>query len=415
MPKISRSVLLLALVLPLALHASSGTPAQLAELTPSDPTQYADFGTSIAGSGNTVVVGAPSYYEGANPGAAYVFVKPSSGWQDMTETAKLTPSDGVSSELFGQAVAMNGDTIVVGCGNGTEVYVFAKPAGGWRDMTETAKLTSSDNGVSDVFGGSVSIDGGTIVAGALNGNQGNGAAFVYVEPSGGWIDMTQTAELTSSNGHLGYFGYSVAIAGDTIVVGAENQPGGLHVGEGAAYVFVKPAGGWADATQNAELVASDREFGSQFGFNVAVAASTIVVGAPLAHGKEKGPGRGASYIFTKPSKGRKILTETAQLSWGSTFNEDFGISNSVSGNAIAVGVPRIQVGSVAGQGAAAIFLDSSGGWQSSSQPRYGLTSPGALEFGRAIAISGKTLLVGADGTSSGRMESVGSAYVFGLE
>ncbi len=415
MPKISRSVLLLAIVLPLALHASSGTPVQLAELTASDAMQYAYFGASIAASGNTVVVGAPSYYEGSNPGAAYVFVKPASGWQNMTETAKLTPSDGMPSELFGQSVAISGDTIVVGGEQSFEVYVFVKPAGGWKDMTETAKLTASDGVKDDYFGSAVSIDGDTVVVGAYEHAQANGAAYVFVKPGGGWTDMTQTAELTSSNDKKGFFGYSLAIAGDTIVVGAIAQEGGFHLGPGAAYVFVKPAGGWASMTQSAELIASDRERGDEFGASVAINGSTIVVGAPLAHVRGKDPGHGVSYIFTKSLGGQKLLTQTAELSWGNTFEEAFGLSNSISGNVIVAGVPSVQIGSVGGQGAAAVFFEPAGGWQSGSKPHYVLTSSGALAFGDSLAISGRGLFIGARGTSSGRMESVGSAYVFGLE
>jgi hypothetical protein len=407
--------LLLMVSLPFALHASAGKPVQLAELTASDAMENSYFGTSIAASGNTVVVGAPSYYEGSNPGAAYVFVKPAGGWQNMTETAELTPSDGTPSELFGQSVAISGDTIVVGCNRGSEVYVFVKPAGGWKDMTETARLTASDGSAGDDFGGSVSIDGATIVVGASDHDQGNGAAYVFVEPSGGWMDTTQTAELTSSNGHRGLFGASVAIAGNMIVAGAPEQEGSFHPGPGAAYLFVEPSGGWVNQTQTAELVASNRADGDGFGLGVAVNASTIVVGAPAAHVEGKKPGDGVSFIFAKPAGGGKSLTETAQLSWGNTFGEDFGASNSISGNVIAAGVPEVQIGSTRDQGAAAVFFEPAGGWQTSSKPHYVLTSLGALTFGDSVAISGNTVLVGASNTSTGVPYHAGAAYVFGLE
>jgi len=136
--------------------------AQLAELTPTTRVNQDWFGVSSAISGNTVVVGAFD----ANiekTGAAYVYVKPSSGWGNMTQTAALTPSDG--GEGFGTSVAINGNTIIVGAANASNLnhqapqnqgpgaaYVFVKPVSGWKDMTETAKLTASDGADGDAFG-----------------------------------------------------------------------------------------------------------------------------------------------------------------------------------------------------------------------------------------------------------------------
>jgi hypothetical protein len=127
------------------------TVMQLAELTPSDGSANDWFGNAIAISGNTVAVGQfdPNTEQ---YGAVYVYVKPSAGWTNMTQTAKLTSSD--NGEGFGTSVAISGNTIVVGAANTSNfdapaatpgaVYVFVKPAGGWTDMTETAKLTASD-------------------------------------------------------------------------------------------------------------------------------------------------------------------------------------------------------------------------------------------------------------------------------
>ncbi len=146
------------------------------------------------------------------------------------QAAKLTASDGAASDSFGASVAVSGDTIVVGA-DGTHVganlaqgsaYVFVKPTGGWSGMTQTAKLTASDGVAYDHFGISVAISGDTIVVGASGSNSSQGAAYVFVKPTGGWTGaMTQTAKLTASDGAANdYFGGSVAISGDTIVVGA---------------------------------------------------------------------------------------------------------------------------------------------------------------------------------------------------
>src|SRR5882757_8577354 len=119
--------------------------------------------------GNTVVVTGAFLGE-----SAYVFDKSSAGWHSMTQTARLTPSN-AQAFSFGHSLAVSGNTIVVGASQETigsnadqgAVYVFVKPAAGWVDMTETAKLTSSDGGTNDLFGKSVGISGNVIVAGAI--------------------------------------------------------------------------------------------------------------------------------------------------------------------------------------------------------------------------------------------------------
>jgi hypothetical protein len=225
-----------------------------AKLTASDGAALDEFGTSVAVSGDTVVVGAPFDRIGGNKdqGSAYVFVKPGSGWTTTsTFTAKLTASDGAGGDRFGSSVAVSGDTVVVGApradigvpaDNRGAAYVFVKPSGGWSNMTETAKLTASDGAVDDQFGYSVAISGDTVVVGAplaeIGSNTNQGAAYVFVKPSAGWSDMTETAKLTASDGAADdYFGFSVAISGDTVVVGAPRDDIGGNTNQGSAYVF----------------------------------------------------------------------------------------------------------------------------------------------------------------------------------
>ena len=230
---------------------------QLAKLISSDPLAY-NFGLSVAISGTTIVVGAPYATVGTNQwqGAAYVFVKPPSGWTDMTQTGMLTASNGGLNNNFGWSVAIDKNTIVVGATSYISLgaaYVFVKPEGGWRDMTQTATLR--DLGVGDFLGMSVGVSGDTVVAtSTVTGNYGAGVAYVYVKPPGGWTDASQTATLNPSDGRQGdFFGYSSSISGDTVVVGSPND-----LTPGAAYVFVKPQSGWPKTmTENAKLTASD--------------------------------------------------------------------------------------------------------------------------------------------------------------
>jgi parallel beta-helix repeat protein len=241
---------------------------QAAKLTASDLAANDYFGGSIATSGDVVVVGTS---RNTCTRAVYVFAKPAGGWSNATQTAKLTPSGVAPCPYFG-AVAISGDTIAVGGGAEDAyrgaVFVFVKPPGGWVDMTQTAKLTASDrNDGFDELGASVAIHGDTIVAGAYRDNGERGSSYVFVKPPGGWSNITETAKLTASDSAAGdWFSHSVAISGDTIVVGSYKHNG--H--RGAAYVFVKPAGTWVNATQTAKLTGTTPCYTT---LNAAVAAA----------------------------------------------------------------------------------------------------------------------------------------------
>jgi FG-GAP repeat len=214
---------------------------QTAKLTASDREPLGSVGIS----GDTVV--------GLGPTAVYVFVKPASGWANMTETAQLSVLDLEGPDGLGFNVGISGDTVVAGNPNARAAqgpssgaaYVWVKPESGWAAMTQTAKLTAPD-GVG-ALGVSVSISGSIVVAGATGtGSSPKGAAYVFVEPPTGWADMTQTVMLTPSDGAAGdSFGFSVAISDNTVVAGRRS---GAPV---PAYVFVQPETGWVNMTQTA--------------------------------------------------------------------------------------------------------------------------------------------------------------------
>ena len=277
-------------------------------------------------------------------GAAYVFEKPAGGWAGaLTEDAKLTASDGAPGDFFGVSVSISGDTVVVGslfdaCTAGIDcgsAYVFEKPAGGWAGtLTEDAKLTASDAAAGDFFGIAVSISGETVVVGAYlddcTAGIDCGSAYVFEKPAGGWAGaLSEDAKLTASDAATGDgFGVSVSISGDTVAVGAGfgDCPAGPQCG--AAYVFEKPAGGWAGAlTEDAKLTASA---GTRFGVSVSISGETVVVGAD---------GDGSAYVFEKPAGGwAGMLTEDAKLIASDAAAGDFfGVSVSISGDAVVVG------------------------------------------------------------------------------
>jgi uncharacterized repeat protein (TIGR01451 family) len=302
------------------------------ELFSSDGVLGDRFGNSVAISGDTALVGASVHQVGshAQQGAAYIFLRLGSTW---VQQAELTSSDGAYGDVFGESVALSGDNAVIGAWNHNngqgEAYVFMKPAGGWADATETARLTASDGAASNFFGYSVAISGGTVVIGARFHSNGLGGAYVFVKPGGGWINGTQTAILTASNGATyDYFGRAVAISGDAAVIGAD----GHSSNRGEAYMFVKPAWGWGNSNETARLTASDGAAGDYFGASVGISGDTTVIGA-YANG-----GKGEAYVFVKPASGWVTGSETTRLTASDgAAGERFGISVAISGDIAFIG------------------------------------------------------------------------------
>jgi len=248
---------------------SGSTWTQQAELTPPDGFGGDRFGISVAISGSTLLVGSP--YSTAT-GVAYVFVRSGSTW---SEQAELTSSDGGLFDAFGSSVALSGSTAVIGAlyhsDDAGAAYVFVQSGTSW---TQDAELTASDGVSGDDFGASVAVSSSpvtptrwTVVAGAPSHNSFTGAAYVF---AGTGMHWAQQAELTASDAAKGkQFGVSVAVSGPTAVVG--DYTGGA----GAAYVFVRSGTSW---TQQAEL--TDGEVGDGFGFSVAIDHNTALIGAP---------------------------------------------------------------------------------------------------------------------------------------
>jgi hypothetical protein len=386
---------------------------QLAEVSASDGAPGDYFGVSTAVSGNTLVVG--SNNTDASAGAAYVFVQPSSGWANALQTAKLTASDGKTGDGFGWSVSISGNTIVVGApghntGNRLQgaAYVFVKPSTGWQDMTETAELTALDGSEQDAFGVSVAISGNTIAIGSTGNNNYLGAAYVYLKPVAGWKTTSHfQAKLTDSDDPAGELGIAVALIDNTIVAGAYNDNGA----PGAAYVFVRPPGGWTSTTQTAKLTASGGASVDSFGLSVAISGSTVLIGARNA--PSNGVTVGAAYIFAEPATGWIDANETAKLTASDAgAYSGFGFSVAIDGNTAAVGAAWAAIGQNQLQGASYVFVRPTAGWQSTSRFSSKLTALGGTTsslFGTAASISGSTIAIGSYGANA--LE--GSAYLFG--
>ena len=205
------------------------------------------FGRAVSIDGEVAVIGAMNDGSGGcqtcGHGSAYVYQ-----YDSMTgvwsELAKLTASDPGADDRMGVSVSISGDLIVVGSvrnGVGGAAYVFDKPSGGWMNMTETAKLTASDAATGDGFGFRVSVSGDVALVGARDDDDGgsnSGSAYIFDRPAGGWVDITETAKLVASDAASGdNFSVSVALSGNVAVIGATNDEHGGLVQAGSAYIF----------------------------------------------------------------------------------------------------------------------------------------------------------------------------------
>jgi hypothetical protein len=331
----------------------------------------ADVFGSVAVDGDTIVVGANGCPDGnvcntqpvSSHGAAYVFVKPATGWSGtLTEQAKLIASDGAANDQFGNSVDVQGDTIVVSSewddsfrGSG---YVFLRPAAGWSGIrTENAKLIASDRatigfGIGQAFG-RARIAGDVIVAGTLGADVSGfvdaGAAYVFLKPPTGWSgDLGHNAKLIASDRATNdRFGAWVEANDDTIVVGAPlddvaGADGINRTDAGSVYVFTKPAAGWSGTlTQQAKLLASDRAANDNFAGPLHLNDDTVTVGAQFKD-SSVGADTGAVYRFTRPSSGWSgTLTQSEKLTASDgAANDRFGGSIALRGTVANAGADQ---------------------------------------------------------------------------
>jgi hypothetical protein len=401
----------------------------------------------------------------------------------IAQQVYMKASNTGADDAFGFSVAVHGNTIVVGApreasnatgvnGNGSNnsksqagaAYVFVRSGTVW---TQQAYLKASNTDATDAFGTSVAIHRDTIVVGAegedssanvVNGDQADnsaslaGAAYVFVRTGTTW---SQQAYLKSSNGEAeDRFGSSVAISGESIVVGARgessiasgvngNQLDNSAVGAGAAYVFTRTGTAWS---QQAYLKASNTGvlFGSiswaYFGTSVAISGNTLIVGAPGESNSATGVNQppvfgalesGAAYVFVRSGG---VWSQEAHLKASNTGSGDeFGDSVAISNDIVIVGALGEESAatgvngdpsddSASNSGAAYVFTRNGSTWSQEAYLKASNTDA-SDNFGESVAISGGWAVVGApderssasgvDGDSTDDSAAdAGAAYVF---
>ncbi len=304
--------------------------------------------------------------------------------------AELIASVPWSGADFGWSVAVSGSIAVVGAPyansyNGA-AYVFSKVKGTWAQQ---AVLVASDGttGSLDEFGWSVAISGNTVAIGAPGYNDNLGAAYVFSRSGATWAQSAEFIDPESDSISNIKFGYSVVTSGSTVMVGADGA-----YGTGAVYVYADSAGTW---NQETELTAPDGAISDDFGWSMALSHSTLIVSA-VRHAAN-----GAIYVFT--DGGGTWTYRTELTASNGDPNDYFGDKVATDGTRIVAGAP----GHVAEQGAAYVFDGSGASWKQVAELTASDGGPNDC-FGWAIGLSGKTVLVGAEQT----FNNSGAAYVY---
>jgi len=387
-----------------------------AKLTASDAAAGDAFGVSVALSGDTAIVGAQSDdgAAGADQGSAYVFTRSGTLW---TQQAKLTAADGAPGDSFGISVAVSGDTAIVGASYDSvganfaqgSAYVLTRSGTVW---TQQAQLTAFFGEAGDGFGFSVALDGDTALVGAIGDDIGanafRGSACVFIRFGATWA---QQAQLIASDGATGdNFGSSVALSGDTALVGAWFDDVGANADQGSAYVFARfPALGW---TQQTKLTASDGAAGDHFGWSVALSGDKALVGAYSDDAGANGD-QGSAYFFVPPVDAPGTWTEQAKLiAFEGAAGDEFGHAVAIDGDTAIVGALGDDVGGIDDQGSARVFRNRGGVWRESDLALTAIEDEEYDNFGFSVAIDGDTMIIGAPFDDIGSGYDRGSAHIY---
>ena len=453
------------------------------------------FGDAVAIDGDTLVVGVPYEASGSTgidsqandaatgAGAAFVFVRSGSTWVQQAYLKPAAVGTGQAGDQFGMAVAISGDTIVVGAPNedsstrGIEstpdetlrdsgaAYVFVRTGSTW---SQQAYLKPGANGTAttwELFGSAVAVRGDLVAVGAPGEASSTtginsvpnasaayaGAVYVYARSGSTWAYEAYLKPLQVGTTQAGdRFGATVALSGQTLVVGAPYEDSSttgvdsvaneLATDAGAAYVFVSTAGVWSQQAYLKPAAIGSTQVNEQFGGAVAIDGNLLVIGAERERGSGTSPGAvpddyapaGAAYVFRWT--GANWVQEEYLKASNSSVGISFGRAVGVSGQRISVGAYQERSGSTginstpngdaSSAGAVYVFVHTGGGWVQEAYIKPHAISAGDW-FGNRVAMSAGTLVVGApseDGSArvvNGAVDeeapAAGAGYVFRLD
>lgn len=418
-------------------YNNAGTWKKVKKLVASNRFTGSNFGSSVAIDGDYIVIGASndSYGPSMRMGSAYIFKKDQGGADNWGEVKKITAPLRNENDFFGLSVSISSDHVIVGAyqedqdsdesatlSNAGSAYLFKKDFGGLENWGFVQKITAPIRGEDDYFGRSVAISGDIAVVGAYQEDQDNnennqlddsGSAYIFKKDAGSehWSLVKKiTASIRSERD---IFGFSVAIKGDNIIVGAPN------VSLGAAYIFSKDAGGQNAWGEVKKLVAFDAAFYDNFGSSVSISDNFAIAGANRDSedgiGQNTITGAGSAYIFRKDKNGSNQwgLSKKITSAVRNTGNA-FGFSVAINGSYAVCSAPLEKLDGVGnkplnGAGSAHIFYNpgSADQWDVIQQMATSTDAHGK-RFANSISVDGQYAIVGA--TNDGE-QNTGAAYM----
>jgi hypothetical protein len=325
---------------------ADGSVNQVDKLFASDASIGDNFGKSVAMDGNTIVIGAPS---NNGHGSAYVFMLDSNG--NLSAEQKVDLAAPLANDTFGKAVAVSGDYIVISAPNKASAYLYELNA---TNVPVYKDEITQSGAAADEYGISVAIDGNYVVIGAsaedLSGTD-QGAAYVYEidtasDTVGAGVELTAPTPTDSD-----YFGISVDIDGSYVVVGAYQQDD-VAANAGSAYLYTidDPT----TVTHRADIQPADIAAGDYFGYSVGVEGIHIAVGA---HQQTVGgfAGRGSAYVYEIDTAAHTVSQISKLDASTSAVDDLFGTSVAVDEDYVSVGA--INDDATAANGGAVYFFD----------------------------------------------------------
>jgi FG-GAP repeat protein len=397
--------LLTNLYVPLIFASAHHAFSTQTKLVADSQTQVDNYGTAIDIDGNTAVVsGLGNRFRGYPDGAVFVYVREGANWT-LQQTLSAHDEEPNADDSYGLSVAISGDTLVVGAlGDSTAgfvagaAYVYVRNGTTWSLQQ---KLTAGDPAPFSSFGISVAVTGDTVVVGAHGDDDagyGTGAAYVFRRNAGVW---TEQQKLKASDAVVdASFGLSVSISGQTIAVGAPSlsSPGANF--SGAVYTFINNGSAWLEQQK---IKAHDITAGQQLGYCVAISGETIVATAP---GEIVGMHTyGAVYIFKRNGttwhKERKLIDRDVARTDG------FGLRAAIDGDTIVIGDITDNTAALWGGAGYVYVRNGNAGWSL----KYTLTATDAAYadfLGLSVAISGNTIMLGAPQKN----EQNGAVYIY---
>ena len=377
----------------------SGTPT---EVVASTSVAGDALGWSVAVSGNTMVVGSPGGTRSATgQGVVTVFVRNGSAW---AQEAELVATDALAGAQFGQSVSLSGDTLVIGAPldrptpstfQGGSAYVFTRSGTTW---SQQAKLISPHPTLQGNFANSVAVNGDTTVIGAARNER---AAYVFTRTGTTWSQQSKLAPDVADADVQ--FATSVAIKGDTVAVGAVDLAA-TGTPKGSAYVFSRTGTAWS---KQAKLAPAAQQLGDRFGFSVALEGGLLLVGAPFTDA----PAVDSGEVYAFGRSGSTWSANGTLTPTDPTAGTRFGTAVALYLGTALVGAPLDDSG---GRDSGAAYLFSSGTPTWTQFAKLVAPAPAVNDqFGFSLAVNGVTAAAGAPGRDTSGSDS-GAAFTFGL-